>query len=100
MREHIQGENNGRPSDGPALPREVELLRPSEGSHPASDTDDMLWEELLHDPDSISTGSSESGEEEPHSHNHSLPLPNIALTSDEDEALPQVGCSFAVISLM
>uniref|UniRef100_A0A673KFZ3 Putative homeodomain transcription factor 1 n=1 Tax=Sinocyclocheilus rhinocerous TaxID=307959 RepID=A0A673KFZ3_9TELE len=75
--EHIQGEKNGRPTDGPALPREVELLRPSEGSRPASDTDDMLWEELLQDPDSASTGSSESGEEEPHSHNHSLPLPNI-----------------------
>uniref|UniRef100_A0A672NCY5 Putative homeodomain transcription factor 1 n=1 Tax=Sinocyclocheilus grahami TaxID=75366 RepID=A0A672NCY5_SINGR len=87
--EHIQGEKNGRPTDGPALPREVELLRPSEGSRPASDTDDMLWEELLQDPDSASTGSSESGEEEPHSHNHSHPLPNIAPTSDEDEALPQ-----------
>uniref|UniRef100_A0A8C1KK20 Putative homeodomain transcription factor 1 n=1 Tax=Cyprinus carpio TaxID=7962 RepID=A0A8C1KK20_CYPCA len=86
---HTQGENNGRPTDGPALPREVKLLQPSEGSRPASDTDDMLWEELLHDPDSASTGSSESGEEEPHGHNHSLPLPNIALTSDEDEALPQ-----------
>lgn len=82
------------------LPREVELLRPSEGSRPASDTDDMLWEELLQDPDSASTGSSESEEEEPHSHNHSIPLPNISLTSDEDEALPQVGCGFAVISLM
>uniref|UniRef100_A0A8C2JWT0 Putative homeodomain transcription factor 1 n=1 Tax=Cyprinus carpio TaxID=7962 RepID=A0A8C2JWT0_CYPCA len=69
--------NNGRPTDGPALPREVKLLQPSEGSRPASDTDDMLWEELLHDPDSASTGSSESGEEEPHGHNHSLPLPNI-----------------------
>uniref|UniRef100_A0A671LZZ3 Putative homeodomain transcription factor 1 n=1 Tax=Sinocyclocheilus anshuiensis TaxID=1608454 RepID=A0A671LZZ3_9TELE len=87
--EHIQGEKNGRPTDGPALPREIELLRPSEGSRPASDTDDMLWEELLQDPDSASTGSSESGEEEPHSHNHSHPLPNIAPTSDEDEALPQ-----------
>ncbi|XP_016299178.1 putative homeodomain transcription factor 1 [Sinocyclocheilus anshuiensis] len=84
-----QGEKNGRPTDGPALPREIELLRPSEGSRPASDTDDMLWEELLQDPDSASTGSSESGEEEPHSHNHSHPLPNIAPTSDEDEALPQ-----------
>uniref|UniRef100_A0A8C1VIJ1 Putative homeodomain transcription factor 1 n=1 Tax=Cyprinus carpio TaxID=7962 RepID=A0A8C1VIJ1_CYPCA len=82
-------ENNGKPTDAPVLPREVKLLRPSEGSRPASDTDDMLWEELLHDPDSASTGSSESGEEEPHSPNHSLPLPNITLTSDEDEALPQ-----------
>ncbi|XP_067288422.1 putative homeodomain transcription factor 1 isoform X1 [Pseudorasbora parva] len=83
-----QGDSNGMPKDTPALPREVELLRPSEGSRPASDTDDMLWEELLHDPDSVSTGSSESGEEH-HSHSHSLPLPNITLTSDEDEALPQ-----------
>ncbi|XP_073681757.1 putative homeodomain transcription factor 1 [Garra rufa] len=85
----MQGDGNGKPTEAPALPREIELLRPSEGSRPASDTDDMLWEELLHDPDSASTGSSESGEEEPHSHNHSLPLPNITLTSDEDEALPQ-----------
>uniref|UniRef100_A0A671T4C8 Putative homeodomain transcription factor 1 n=1 Tax=Sinocyclocheilus anshuiensis TaxID=1608454 RepID=A0A671T4C8_9TELE len=83
------GENNGKPTDAPVLPREVKLLRPSEGSRLASDTDDMLWEELLHDPDSASTGSSESGEEEPHSPNLSLPLPNITLTSDEDEALPQ-----------
>uniref|UniRef100_A0A8C1VJK6 Putative homeodomain transcription factor 1 n=1 Tax=Cyprinus carpio TaxID=7962 RepID=A0A8C1VJK6_CYPCA len=89
LRECIQEENNGKPTDAPVLPREVKLLRPSEGSRPASDTDDMLWEELLHDPDSASTGSSESGEEEPHSPNHSLPLPNITLTSDEDEALPQ-----------
>uniref|UniRef100_A0A671T7S9 Putative homeodomain transcription factor 1 n=1 Tax=Sinocyclocheilus anshuiensis TaxID=1608454 RepID=A0A671T7S9_9TELE len=89
LRECIQGENNGKPTDAPVLPREVKLLRPSEGSRLASDTDDMLWEELLHDPDSASTGSSESGEEEPHSPNLSLPLPNITLTSDEDEALPQ-----------
>ncbi|KAI2659331.1 Protein PHTF1 [Labeo rohita] len=76
----IQGDGNGEPADPPMLPREVELLRPSEGSRPASDTDDMLWEELLQDPDSASTGSSESEEEEPHSHNHSIPLPNISLT--------------------
>lgn len=80
-------------TDTPALPREVEHLRPSEGSRPASDTDDMLWEELLQDPDSASTGSSNTEEEEPHSHSHSLPLPNITLSSDEEEeALPQVGC--------
>ncbi|XP_065097550.1 putative homeodomain transcription factor 1 [Paramisgurnus dabryanus] len=80
-----QGNFNGTPG----LAREVEHLRPSEGSHPASDTDDMLWEELLQDPDSASTGSSDSGEE-PHSHSHSFPMPSITLTSDdEDEALPQ-----------
>lgn len=84
------------PKDTPAMSPEVELLRPSQGSRPASDTDDMLWEELLHDPDSVSTGSSDSGEEEHHSHSHSLPLPTITLTSDEDEALPQVGCCFTV----
>ncbi|KAG1949370.1 putative homeodomain transcription factor 1 isoform X2 [Pimephales promelas] len=86
-----QGDSNGMPKDkdNPALPHEVELLRSSQGSRPASDTDDMLWEELLHDPDSASTGSSDSGEEEHHSHSHSLPLPSITLTSDEDEALPQ-----------
>ncbi|NP_001107901.1 putative homeodomain transcription factor 1 isoform X2 [Danio rerio] len=88
-----QGESNGMPTEIPGLPREVEHLRPSEGSHPASDTDDMLWEELLQDSDSASTGSSEIGEDEPHSQSHSLPVPTIALTSDEDEdeneALPQ-----------
>uniref|UniRef100_A0A8C2WA01 Putative homeodomain transcription factor 1 n=1 Tax=Cyclopterus lumpus TaxID=8103 RepID=A0A8C2WA01_CYCLU len=41
-------------------PREVDRLRPSEGSRPASDTDDTLWEELLQGPDSASTGSSDS----------------------------------------
>ncbi|KAI7795299.1 putative homeodomain transcription factor 1 isoform X2 [Triplophysa rosa] len=85
-----QPQENDMTKDTPALPREVEHLRPSEGSHPASDTDDMLWEELLQDPDSASTGSSNSEEEEPHSPSHSLPLPNITLSSEEeDEALPQ-----------
>ncbi|XP_051532703.1 protein PHTF1-like [Myxocyprinus asiaticus] len=84
-----QGDGNVMTTGTPALPREVEHLRPSEGSHPASDTDDMLWEELLQDPDSASSGSSDSGEEELHSHSHSLPMPNITLTSDEDDALPQ-----------
>ncbi|XP_077582070.1 putative homeodomain transcription factor 1 isoform X2 [Stigmatopora nigra] len=41
-------------------PRVVDRLRPSGGSRPASDTDDTLWEELLQDPDSASTGSSDS----------------------------------------
>uniref|UniRef100_A0A8C7MXW0 Putative homeodomain transcription factor 1 n=1 Tax=Oncorhynchus kisutch TaxID=8019 RepID=A0A8C7MXW0_ONCKI len=40
-------------------PREVEHLR-IEGSRPASDTDDTMWEDLLQGPDSASTGSSDS----------------------------------------
>ncbi|KAA0707782.1 putative homeodomain transcription factor 1 [Triplophysa tibetana] len=86
-----QPQENYMKKDTPALPQEIEHLRPSEGSRPASDTDDMLWEELLQDPDSASTGSSTSEEEEPHSPSHSLPLPNITLSSDEEEeeALPQ-----------
>ncbi|XP_051967137.1 protein PHTF1-like [Xyrauchen texanus] len=84
-----QGDGNVMTTGTPALPREVEHLRPSEGSRPASDTDDMLWEELLQDPDSASSESSDSVEEELHSHSHSLPMSNITLTSDEDETLPQ-----------
>lgn len=93
----MQGESNGVPTENPVLLREVEHLRPSEGSRPASDTDDMLWEELLQDSDSASTGSSDIGQEEPYSQSHSLPVPTIALTSDEDEdeALPQVGRHFS-----
>ncbi|XP_061543097.1 putative homeodomain transcription factor 1 isoform X2 [Phycodurus eques] len=53
-----------RPQEGAgafkAKPREVERLRPSVGSRPASDTDDTMWEELLQGPDSASTGSSDS----------------------------------------
>uniref|UniRef100_A0A3B4YZE8 Putative homeodomain transcription factor 1 n=1 Tax=Stegastes partitus TaxID=144197 RepID=A0A3B4YZE8_9TELE len=41
-------------------PRELERLRPSVGSRPASDTDDTMWEELLQGSDSGSTGSSDS----------------------------------------
>ncbi|XP_051956928.1 protein PHTF1-like [Xyrauchen texanus] len=84
-----QGGGDAVTTGTPALLREVENVLPSEGSRPASDTDDMLWEELLQDPDSASSGSSDSGGEQLHSHSHSLSLPNITLTSDEDEALPQ-----------
>ncbi|KAL7843569.1 hypothetical protein AOLI_G00250810 [Acnodon oligacanthus] len=71
-----------------AIPLEVENLRPSEDSRPASDSDDMLWEELLQGSDSASSASTDSGEEELHCHNHTLPPPTI-LTSDEDEAFSQ-----------
>ncbi|KAL6464456.1 hypothetical protein MHYP_G00267730 [Metynnis hypsauchen] len=71
-----------------ATPLEVENLRPSEDSRPASDSDDMLWEELLQGSDSASSASTDSGEEELHCHNHALPPPTI-LTSDEDEAFSQ-----------
>ncbi|XP_072522467.1 putative homeodomain transcription factor 1 isoform X2 [Salminus brasiliensis] len=71
-----------------ATPSEVELLQPSEDSRPASDSDDMLWEELLQDPDSASSASSDSAEEELHCHNHTLPPPTV-LTSDDDEPFPQ-----------
>ncbi|XP_066528987.1 putative homeodomain transcription factor 1 [Hoplias malabaricus] len=70
------------------MPLKVERLRQSEDSRPASDSDDMFWEELLQGPDSASSASSDSGEEELHSHNHTLPPTNV-LTSDEEEAFPQ-----------
>ncbi|TRZ01391.1 hypothetical protein DNTS_003743 [Danionella cerebrum] len=87
----VQEDSNGVSTTHPAMSRDSELQLPSECSHPASDTDDMLWEELLHNSDSASSGSSDSWEEEPHNQSHSLPMPTITLTSDdnEDEAMPQ-----------
>ncbi|XP_077460107.1 putative homeodomain transcription factor 1 [Stigmatopora argus] len=68
-------------------PREVERLRPSGGSRPASDTDDTLWEELLQDPDSASTGSSDSEDNGKFFGGLALQQ-NITLSSD-NESLPQ-----------
>ncbi|XP_041944130.1 putative homeodomain transcription factor 1 isoform X1 [Alosa sapidissima] len=68
-------------------PRDVEHLITSVGSQAASDTDDMLWEELLQGPDSASSGSSDSEEDGRHAHSH-LPPAN-GLSSDE-ETFPQV----------
>lgn len=62
-------------------PRQIERLRPSESSRPASDTDDTMWEELLQGPDSASSGSSDSDEETRPS--HVMPVP-IVLTSEDD----------------
>ncbi|XP_030584560.1 putative homeodomain transcription factor 1 isoform X2 [Archocentrus centrarchus] len=65
-------------------PREVERLRPSVGSRPASDTDDTMWEELLQGPDTASTESSDS--EDSGRCNTSVTVPqNAALTSDDDD---------------
>ncbi|KAI4890159.1 hypothetical protein NFI96_033007, partial [Prochilodus magdalenae] len=70
-----------------AAPLKVENLRRSEESRPASDSDDMLWEELLQDPDSASSASTDSGEEELLCPNHTLP-PSTVLTSDEENTFP------------
>ncbi|XP_068451982.1 putative homeodomain transcription factor 1 isoform X2 [Clinocottus analis] len=68
-------------------PREVDRLRPSVGSRPASDTDDTLWEELLQGPDSASTGSSDS--ESAGRYNAGLALPQTTTLSSDDESLQQ-----------
>ena len=68
-------------------PREVERLRPSVGSRPASDTDDTLWEELLQGPDSASTASSDS--EANGRYNAGMPLPQTTTLSSDDESLQQ-----------
>ncbi|XP_035244611.1 putative homeodomain transcription factor 1 isoform X1 [Anguilla anguilla] len=70
-----------RPETAKLPPREVERLRPSECPRPASDTDDAMWEELLQDPDSASTGSTDS--EGGGSHCHGLAPPNILSSEDE-----------------
>uniref|UniRef100_A0A8B9RK06 Putative homeodomain transcription factor 1 n=1 Tax=Astyanax mexicanus TaxID=7994 RepID=A0A8B9RK06_ASTMX len=79
-----EADDSGTAAITAATPSEVEHLQPSEDSRPASDSDDMLWEELLQDPDSASSVSSDSGEEELHCHNHTLPPPTV-LTSDDEE---------------
>lgn len=81
-----------RPQEGSAAfakvkPREVERLRPSVGSRPASDTDDTMWEELLQGPDSASTGSSDS--EANGRFNGGMTLPQNNMMSSDDESLQQ-----------
>ncbi|CAJ1050174.1 putative homeodomain transcription factor 1 isoform X2 [Xyrichtys novacula] len=66
-------------------PREVERLRPSVGSRPASDTDDTMWEELLQDPDSASSGSSDS--EANGRYNAGMSIPANTTMSSDDESL-------------
>lgn len=74
-------------------PREVEHLR-TEGSRPASDTDDTMWEDLLQGPDSASTGSSDSeGRYCP-----GLTLPPSTTLSSDDENLQQVGLHHHTLS--
>ncbi|XP_059186177.1 putative homeodomain transcription factor 1 isoform X2 [Centropristis striata] len=81
-----------RPQEGSAAsikvkPREVDRLRPSGGSRPASDTDDTLWEELLQGPDSASTGSSDS--EANGRYNAGMAIPQTTTLSSDDESLQQ-----------
>lgn len=54
----------------------------SQDSRPASDSDDMLWEDLLQGPDSASSPSSDSEDEGPHCYKCTLPVPTV-LSSDE-----------------
>ncbi|KAM9444373.1 putative homeodomain transcription factor 1 isoform 1-T3 [Clarias gariepinus] len=78
------------PDDGiaTATPQVVKQAQPSEDSRPASDSDDMLWEEFLQGSDTASSASSESGDEGLQSHNHTVPPP-VVLSSDEDQAFSQ-----------
>uniref|UniRef100_A0A8C8IYN7 PHTF1/2 N-terminal domain-containing protein n=1 Tax=Oncorhynchus tshawytscha TaxID=74940 RepID=A0A8C8IYN7_ONCTS len=79
-------ESSGGAKDTKVNPREVEHLR-IEGSRPASDTDDTMWEDLLQGPDSASTGSSDSEGEGRYCPGLTLP-PSTTLSSD-DENLQQ-----------
>nr|XP_046167673.1 protein PHTF2-like [Oncorhynchus gorbuscha] len=79
-------ESSGGAKDTKVNPHEVEQLR-IEGSRPASDTDDTMWEDLLQGPDSASTGSSDSEGEGRYCPGLTLP-PSTTLSSD-DENLQQ-----------
>ncbi|XP_063071385.1 putative homeodomain transcription factor 1 isoform X2 [Engraulis encrasicolus] len=74
-----------------AKPRDVEHLITSVGSQAASDTDDMLWEELLQGPDSASSRSTDSEEDARHAHAHAAHTlaPGNGLSSDEETTFPQ-----------
>ncbi|XP_070814358.1 putative homeodomain transcription factor 1 [Chaetodon trifascialis] len=81
-----------RPQEGSGAyikmkPREVERLRPSVSSRPASDTDDTMWEELLQGPDTASTGSSDS--EGNGRYTAGMALPQTTTLSSDDESLQQ-----------
>ncbi|XP_054472573.1 putative homeodomain transcription factor 1 [Anoplopoma fimbria] len=67
--------------------REVDRLRPSVGSRPASDTDDTLWEELLQGPDTASTGSSDS--EANGRFNAGMAIQQTTTLSSDDENIQQ-----------
>ncbi|KAM4613885.1 putative homeodomain transcription factor 1 isoform 2-T2 [Polymixia lowei] len=73
--------------DTKVKPRELERLRPSGDSRPASDTDDTMWEELLQGPDSASTGSTDSEGEG--RYNVGMTLPAVTTPSSDDESLQQ-----------
>ncbi|XP_041836669.1 putative homeodomain transcription factor 1 [Melanotaenia boesemani] len=68
-------------------PRDVERLMSNVDSRPASDTDDAIWEELLQDPDSASSGSSDS--EGNGKYNPGVGLPQNPTLSSDDESLQQ-----------
>uniref|UniRef100_A0A4W5LGH7 Putative homeodomain transcription factor 1 n=1 Tax=Hucho hucho TaxID=62062 RepID=A0A4W5LGH7_9TELE len=74
--------HSGGAKDTKVNPHEVERLRP-ESSHPASDTDDTMWEELLQGPDTASTGSSDSEGDGRYGPGLTLP-PSITLSSDDE----------------
>lgn len=69
-----------------AKPREVQRLGLAIGSHPTSDTDDTVWEELLQGPDSASTGS--SGSENSAACSSGLVLPQTNSLSSDDGSRP------------
>ncbi|KAB5536898.1 hypothetical protein PHYPO_G00112610 [Pangasianodon hypophthalmus] len=83
-----QAHDDGVTMIATATPPEVKPAQPSEDSRPASDSDDMLWEEFLEGSDSASSASNDSGDEGLHPHNHTLPPPTV-LSSDEDKAFSQ-----------
>lgn len=88
-----QEPNDGVTTVATATPPGVKPAQPSEDSRPASDSDDMLWEEFLQGSDPASSASSGSGDEGLHSPNHTL-LPPTVLSSDEDKAFSHVSALF------
>ncbi|XP_027032153.1 putative homeodomain transcription factor 1 isoform X1 [Tachysurus fulvidraco] len=85
---HQQQHDEGATTIATATPPELKTAQNSEDSRPASDSDDVLWEEFLEGSDSASSVSSQSGDDGLHSVNLTLPPPKV-LSSDEDKAFSQ-----------
>ncbi|KAM3877750.1 putative homeodomain transcription factor 1 [Diretmus argenteus] len=85
--EHSEEGSVAIAKDTKVKPRELERLRPSVGSQPASDTDDTMWEELLQGPESASSGSTDSDGDG--RYNTGITLPQATTLSSDEESLQQ-----------
>ncbi|XP_026163608.1 putative homeodomain transcription factor 1 [Mastacembelus armatus] len=76
-----------RPEEASGASIKLKHIKLKLGSHPPSDTDDTMWEELLQGPDSGSSGSSDS--EGNGRYSGGMTLPQTTTPSSDDETIQQ-----------